>query len=240
MDRIRGSEPSQKDRSLGRGPAQTLCSVAVFRGGAWSQNGVILFSQLNFGLFRVAAQGGTPNQVTTVGQSGAVRHRWPVFLPDGRHFLYNVTAVRDSAASGIFVGDLESKQTTRLVGDESSGAYSVGPSGGAYLLFVRAGTLMAQPLDIQEKSVFGDAFPVADRVGVSLVTRKASFSVSAGGLLVYDSTARQDPRMTWLDRNGKKLGTSDPGLAGAALSPDDKHLAATLRAPGANQTDLWL
>jgi hypothetical protein len=73
------------------GPPLTLCDAATPRGGSWSQSGVILFApNLNTPLFRVSASGGTPTAVTSLShdtEKGVVTHRWPQFLPDGRHFF---------------------------------------------------------------------------------------------------------------------------------------------------------
>ena len=72
------------------GAVQTLCDAADPRGGAWSQNGMILFSpNPTSQLYEVPAEGGSPSPVTTLDATEKVsRHRWPYFLPDGRHFLY--------------------------------------------------------------------------------------------------------------------------------------------------------
>ena len=71
------------------GPALTLCDAATARGGSWNQDGVILFAPgVTLPLFRVSSAGGTAIPVTRLDQSkGVTSHRWPFFLPDGKHFL---------------------------------------------------------------------------------------------------------------------------------------------------------
>jgi len=73
-------------------PPQTLCDAADSRGGTWNRDGVIVFASSAFGLlYRVSAAGGEPSPVTALDQSRfETSHRWPYFLPDGRHFLYLV------------------------------------------------------------------------------------------------------------------------------------------------------
>jgi hypothetical protein len=45
----------------------------------------------------VPAGGGTPTPVSTLDSAhGDVSHRWPWFLPDGRHFLFYASASRAS------------------------------------------------------------------------------------------------------------------------------------------------
>ena len=72
------------------GPAQIICDAPGGRGGAWSEGGVIVFApQVLSGLSRVPAAGGMPTEITHLAQfPRGVSHRWPTFLPDGRHFLY--------------------------------------------------------------------------------------------------------------------------------------------------------
>jgi Tol biopolymer transport system component len=70
------------------GAAQVLANAPVGRGGTWNAEGVIVFTPSSGGpLVRVPATGGDPVAVTRV-ESGQTGHRFPQFLPDGRHFVY--------------------------------------------------------------------------------------------------------------------------------------------------------
>ncbi|MBK5295372.1 MAG: PD40 domain-containing protein [Acidobacteriia bacterium] len=227
------------------GPAQTLCDVAAGRGGTWNHDGVILYSDLAIGLYRVPSQGGAPRQVTVLDEARQeTNHRWPVFLPGGRQYLYWIGS-RNTNVAGIYLGALDTQERTRLVGDRSSPAYTSGSGGEGYLLFVRKGTLMAQPLDTGKGATAGEAFPVAEKVGMNDQLR-ASFSVSfpesGNGILVYDSSgAGGQGQLVWMDRKGKRVGTV--GQQGAvrypALSPDGRQVAVSLL-DAQGQEDLWL
>ncbi|HEV8132810.1 MAG TPA: protein kinase, partial [Acidobacteriota bacterium] len=83
------------------GPAQTLCDAPIGRGGTWNRDGTILFAPNAAGsLYRVSAAGGAASAVTKVNESRGERaHRFPCFLPDGRHFLYIDTASRGGGES---------------------------------------------------------------------------------------------------------------------------------------------
>src|SRR5262249_23333236 len=72
------------------GPMQAICDAPSGRGGAWNKDGVILFAPNGAaGLFRVSALGGAPVEVTQLDVKRLeMSLRWPVFLPDGSHFLY--------------------------------------------------------------------------------------------------------------------------------------------------------
>ena len=90
-------------------------------------------------------------------------------------------------------------------------APSADPSAG-YLLFIREGTLMAQPFDNRRLELKGQAVPVAEQVGGTAGTSGwASFSASANGVLAFQRGA-SDRQLTWYDREGKVLGTvGEPG-----------------------------
>jgi Tol biopolymer transport system component len=73
------------------GSPQTICEATNGRGGAWSKAGVIIFSQrISSALVQVSSAGGSPTPLTTLDPSkGEQSHRFPHFLPDGRHFLFS-------------------------------------------------------------------------------------------------------------------------------------------------------
>ena len=68
---------------------------------------------------KVPAGGGTPEPVTTLNKDRfEIAHRWPHFLPDGRHFLYYVVSTTNpgsSEHSGIYVGSLDSNESRTSV-----------------------------------------------------------------------------------------------------------------------------
>ena len=208
------------------GPARTLCEAGVSRGGTWNAEGVILFSDVESGLFRVPEEGGARTPVTIQPALGSA-HRWPKFLPRGRRFVYEVLD-KDDNTSGIYAGSLDTKERVRLVGETSSPGYAEGPGGEGYLLCAREGKLVAQRLEGGRGAVTGEAFTVAENVGVDWATGRTRFSVSGQGLLVYEPRGSDQPRLTWVDRAGKRLDAiGEPGdnFMLAHLSPDGKQVA---------------
>ena len=223
------------------GPVQAICDALSPRGATWSAEGVLLFGELASGLYRVPAQGGTPAAVTTLDRTRDERdHRWPVFLPGGRRYLYQITG-SDPKTTGIYLGALDTAERMRLVGDANSPGYAMGPTGEGYLLFVRQGTLLAQRLDAERGALTGEAFPVADKVGTDERFSRARYSVAGTGLLTYASGGRDGKQLKWMDRVGAVLETvGEPveGVLGLALSPDEKQVAFG-SVSGANP-DLWV
>jgi hypothetical protein len=190
---------------------------------------------------RVSANGGTPAPTSVLDKTtGETSHRWPQFLPDDRHFLYTAafgTCCPAVKTASIRVGAIDSPETVTLFQAESSVSYAAG-----YLLFARDGTLMAQRFDPVNRSVAGDAFPVADRVGAE-GSRYAPFSVSESGVLAYSGgPSRVTTRLTWLDRAGAVAGTvgGPASYLNLALARDDRHVAVSVAEGDAERRAIWI
>jgi dipeptidyl aminopeptidase/acylaminoacyl peptidase len=219
----------------------TLCDTTYNpRGGSWNQDNVIVFASDSFrGLSRVPAAGGTPVPLTELDQTVPENsHRFPWFLPDGRHFLYLARSGADATKDAVYVGDLGSKTRQRVAAISSNAVYVPG-----YLLFWREQTLMAQPFDPAKGRTTGDVLPVAEQVDYIFVNRQGEFSASQNGVLAYSSGASGATyQLTWMDRSGKALGTlgAPGGFSRPAISPDGKSVAVDRHDPGSGLTDVWL
>ena len=223
------------------GPPQVICDAPDGRGGTWNGEGTIVFSPaFNGPLFKVSAAGGTPVQVTELDSSlGESSHRWPQFLPDGRHFLYFARGMA-AQVSITYVGSLDSREKKLLFRSPTN----VVASRAGYLLFIRNSTLMAQPFDAKNLTVQGDALPVAEGVLENPAYARAIFSVSDTGVLAYGALGNLNnpSRLLWLDRTGKKVGTvGEPALHSAPrLSPDGKKVAVAIGDASRGTTDIWI
>ena len=223
------------------GSVQTVCDAPSNYSGAWSHDGTIIFSRgVASGIYRVPATGGTPIQLTTVDASrNEIEHIWPYFLPDGRHFLFLARNAQPEN-SAIYVGTLDSKETTRLLQAHSSMAYA----SPGYLLFVRESTVMAQGFDADTLQLKGDAFPVAEHTVRNSISGRAMFSVSENGVLVFRAGGGMtNNQLVWFDGSGKQLSVlTPPGTYNApALSPDEKKVAVSrLDLQTGTPSDIWL
>jgi hypothetical protein len=143
------------------GSVVTVGDAPYGAGGTWSPSGVIVFAPTLSGpLRRVPAVGGTATSATTLAAERREHtHRWPSFLPDGRHFLYLSNEEGPQSRWSIRVGSLDSPDSQFVLEARSNAAYQDG-----YLLFVRDGTLLAQPFDPDRLRLGGDAVPLAERV----------------------------------------------------------------------------
>jgi serine/threonine protein kinase len=220
------------------GPAQVLCD-ANGRGGTWNEEGTILFGLSGyFPIYRVSASGGVSTQASVRDTTRYERsHRFPCFLPDGKHFLYTVQGgVLEEA--GVYVGSLDGKQGKLLVRTGGAASYSAG-----HILYLRDRTLMAQPFSTADLNFTGEAFPLAEGIAVSLVGTSASmFSSTVSGGLVYIQGMAPGVLPAWFDRRGKQLGTlAEPASYNEVrISPDEKQVAAIIRDPKAGNLNIWI
>ncbi|MBK6797492.1 MAG: PD40 domain-containing protein [Acidobacteria bacterium] len=226
-----------KKVDLTGGAPQMLCKLGegsgAFLTGNWNRDGVIFFFGLG-GTFRVPATGGEPERVSNrLGQLG--NYRWPVFLPDGRHFL--ILRLLTQGTSEIHLAALGSQETTRLLAADSQVRYANG-----HLFFARAGALLAAPFDAVSLKLTGEPFVVTEKVRVG-GNSIGYFSVSENGSLVYDPNAVGDNhQLTWLDRVGQPLGmVGPPGeYFDLRLAPDGKRVAVARRDAQSRSMDIYV
>jgi Tol biopolymer transport system component len=229
--------------SASGGPSQSLCDAADGRGGTWSRDDVIVFAPSGGSesvIQRVAAAGGVPSDLIKT----RTRYLFPVFLPDGRHFVYEIAGI-STEANGIYLASLDGKENRRILVDPSGVVFapSAPQSRVGHLLFLRDSNLMAQPFDAGTLQISGEVFPVADGVGLANGNNFAPLSVSDNGLLLYwtgGGDRAGTNQIVWYDRGGKlePVGTPSNVLM-PAISPDDQKMIAFARGTGANR-DIWL
>ncbi len=217
------------------GPVQVLTDVEDAFGGAWGADDSIVFAKLSSAIFRVSSGGGTVTAVTKV-DTIMNAHRWPQFLPDGRHFLFHVQG-GDPEHRGIYVGSLDGGTQKFIVRTESSAVYA----SPGYLLHVEGDTLLGQAFDAARLEIKGEPFTVAEHVGRS-TGFNIGVSASDTGMLAYAAAILQRGRLTWFDRAGNAL--NSVGVEGDysdfRLSPNGQTLAASLVDPKAWNPDIWL
>jgi DNA-binding winged helix-turn-helix (wHTH) protein/Tol biopolymer transport system component len=217
--------------SVRGGAPQTLAPFIGLStsGGTWGAGDVIIYANFKTGLWVVPASGGQANELTSLDTSARESaHRWPQFLPDGRHFLYAVAA-EDPSRAGIYVGALDSRDRVRLL---DAGAAWYAPPGN--LLFVRDRVLLAQSFDPVTLRLTGTATPVAGDVPTPTAANNAAVS-GTDALLAYGGTS-SDLRLVWVDRAGKTIEaiSAPTTLSNPTLSADQTHLVA------GSGTDVWL
>ncbi len=226
-----------KTMDISGAPPVALCDAPDLRGASWDADGTILFEPgPRTGISRIAAAGGTAVPVTKLDPTQHTTHRWPDFLPDGKHFLYLASNHGDphGASTEIYVASLDGKLNRPLMHSFDKAEYASG-----YLLYLRDTTLMAQPFNADKLEFSGVATPIAENVAENASTWGAVFSVSQNGVLAYQAgghTAQSELR--WYDRQGRNLGALGSGnYYGPRLSPDGARLAVDFGDPN---RDVWI
>jgi Tol biopolymer transport system component len=242
------AEGKLKTVAAGGGPARIVCDARPEGTPAWHGD-TILFAQYSKdpGIYRVSAGGGTPERIILPsGLEALTVPWWPQFLPDGRRFLY-LGLIQPSAQGEIthelLVGSLDGAAPKPIASIDSRAVFAEG-----HLLFVRDGTLLAQPFDPEALRFVGDAKPLLDNLHYFRSTGLAGFSVSANGLLAWRSRGRPR-RLVWLDRAGMEVGSvENPSVAVGTgsikgtgrLSPDGKRYAVEVVDPKQGTSDIWI
>ena len=166
-------------------------------------------------------------------------HRWPLWLPDGQHYLFLVLSGKQDVG-GVYEGTLGSTAKKRILADQSLVAFAPG----GYLLF-RRGALMAQRFDPDRGNLSGEPIVLAAESiqGDPGITGVAAFSISRTGVLVYLAGAATPTRFVWVDRAGKELSAvpESDNMTEPALSPDQRRVVSQRgESPENASTNLWM
>ena len=230
-------------KEVSGGPPQAICDAPFLETlPSWGAAGQILFAQLGPqkpGIYAVGAAGGEPRRLVYSGGSENFGV-WPHFLPDGKRFLY-VTRDFDKDQDRrwyLRAGSIDSDKTTAL-GETMPSRIEYARPG--YLIFGRAGALLAQPFDAAKLRFTGEAVTLAERVYYFNGPANTGFSASQAGVLSYENLALPS-RVVWLDRGGKELEAIglDGIVSSARLSPDGRMVALSVRDEKLGTSDLWL
>jgi Tol biopolymer transport system component/predicted Ser/Thr protein kinase len=232
-----------KKVDLSGGPVVTVCEAERGLGGSWGRDGTILFAPTpSSPLFRVPSAGGKPAPVTKFNEKRhETTHRYPHFLPDGRHFLYaaaNLAGAGDDPANAIRLGSLEGGDDRVVVAGLANSFYS-----SENIFYAREGTLFALPFDPNRLIARGEALPVAQKVsGFGAFLNYTPFAASETGLLLFQPDIATPSRLVWFDRGGKELGSAgEPDLYGSPrLSPDGKRLAVDIFDARRSRAEVWI
>jgi serine/threonine protein kinase/Tol biopolymer transport system component len=235
-----GSHHKLQIVDLDTGELRALTEVAMLVGGTWNNDDVIVYATGAYStLYQIPAAGGTPAGATRPPREGSGQaHRWPFFLPDGRHFLYFATwsTPGDPHGDGIYAASLDGGEA-KLVSNEIGGnvEYADGR-----LLYFRDRSIVAQPFDPKQLTLSGSPVLLTEQgVERQVAWSKAGYSSSANGTLVFQSAIDSPVRMTWFDSSGHQLGQlAETGNRDPRLSPDGFSLAVTADESGNGRTNI--
>ena len=222
-------------REIKSGRTRTVAAVqGAPAGGSWSTTGNIVFAEWTTGLYAVSVDGGAVSPLTRLDHAALdVAHAWPQFLPDGRHFLYQVISP-DAARAGVYAGATGAEPSVRLL-DEATAATYVAPG---VLVYALRGMLMAESFDAARLQLGGRPVLLASDVAPPSLERGHGISASPGVLTFRAGTGKQ--HLTWVDRAGTPQGTLEvpSPMFNFRVSPGGEYVAAASSLTDA--TGVWL
>jgi eukaryotic-like serine/threonine-protein kinase len=231
-----------KTIDLRGGSPRVLADAPTGRGGSWSREGGILFApNITSPIHRIASEGGSAQPVTRYDEKTETTHRWPVFLPDGRHFLY-VSRGRVGGRQEVgrlMLASLGSPDARVLIEDASNALY-VEPG---YLIYGRSANLYAWRFDPKSLKLSGQAVLITpDKASFWEPKNFVPFAASGDGTLVYLPDAVRPTEIRWYDRQGRMLGAlAPPGFSiNPRISPDGHKIAYLQRDSSQSPNDLWI
>ena len=233
------TEGKLKKINIEGGVPQVICDAARSRGASWNRDGVIIFAPTSRDPIYRIDPSGTARALTKLS-NGEFTHRWPWFLPDGKHFLYMAESVKNGLTSfAVYAASIDDPDHRKFVLSAPSQTYYAE----GYVLFSRDKVVFAQKFDPSALELSGEPVAIADDVQYVQSTAQAIFTVSSNGVLAYQSGAAEaSTRLAWVDRSGKTISTiGAPGNYGVfRLSPDATRVAMSAIDPRQGTEDIWI
>jgi Tol biopolymer transport system component len=241
-----------KKISASGGAAVTLCDAPNGRGGAWAEDGTIVFAlatnavasalatNAGVNLLRVSSAGGKAEPLVTLSKGESLR-RWPQMLRGGKAVLFTSTSTSGSFDdANIVVQSLPDGTRTIVQRNGYHGRYL----SSGHLVYIHEGTLFAAPFDLDRLEVTGQAVPALEGVNASTATGAAQYAVSANGTLVYllsGQGAGNEAPIVWMDHDGKTmpLRPTPADWGSLQFSPDGSRLALDI-SEGGQQPVVWV
>jgi serine/threonine protein kinase len=221
---------------LSGGSAQIIADAPFGRGGAWGADGIIVYSPATQDrLYRVSANGGATTPVTTLDASQHSSHRWPSFLPDGKHFLYLAINHQVPANDTIYYASVDGTVNQPLFKSQSNAIYADG-----YILFARNEQLLAQAFNPSSGAVSAEPQALLKGVINDSVTWHMDASASSDGLLIYGTGGSGSVDLLWMDRATKQLSNISANLGNlkaASVSPQGDRIALEI---STGTSDVWV
>jgi Tol biopolymer transport system component/predicted Ser/Thr protein kinase len=227
-----------KQANLETGSGATVAELPFLgRMGTWRKNGDLLLLMMG-GAAELGPRDGSLRKALVDDEV-----RWPQFLPGSDRLVY---AASDPSAQTIhaMVADYGGGKPVTLMETGSRVQYAPPRRAGepGYLIFIRGGSLLAQPFDADRLRLAGESFPIAQNVLYYGSTLGACFSVSENGVLVYQAGFPK-AELKWYDRGGHEVGTAGrpaPYWGQVRVSRDGQRVAATVWSPEKGGTDVWI
>jgi eukaryotic-like serine/threonine-protein kinase len=227
-----------KQANLDTGSTRSVATVSMMaKSGTWrSKDDLFLY---------LGPQSNAELQVTTGSLTAleGANMRWAQFLPGSDRFIH----VEFDPVLGRYRAQATDYVTHRSIplmetDSRAQFASSNHPGKPGYLLFIRAGSLLAQPFDQDHLRLTGEPFPLVQNVNYFGPSASACFSVSENGVLVYQA-GLPSSELRWYDRAGRVLSTvgrAAPFYGTVRIAPDGRRLTAGIWSSDNGGVDVWI
>ena len=216
-------------------------------GASWGPDGSILLSNYrslmagDAGIVRITPGAGKAVPVSTLDAKAFERaHNFPVFLPDGKHYLYLVIDRKpdqDVNVGHLYVGELGSTERTLVPGIASQVSY-VDPG---WLVYVEDGTIKAVPFDPKALRITGEAVTIADDAFYFRPVGLTTVRAASNGTIVY-TPSHNAGELVWFDATGARTGAiaAKGNVSNPRISPDGTRVAVEVADRRTSLADLWI
>jgi hypothetical protein len=216
------------------GRPQTLAAAPYFSGGAWGSIETIVYApSFTHGLWRVSADGGPPERLTT--PAAGTTHVWPDMIAGGRDVVFTIYTGTHADEAQLAVLSLDTRRYEVLLHNGFFGRFA-GPH---RIVFTRGGRLMSVAYDPRQRRVVGTPIVVQPEV-MSNVAEASSLFAATATTLAFAAHPPRPPRRTlkWVNRSGSETAAIDvpQGIAAVRLSPDAARFVSTVVA---DTVSLW-
>ena len=226
------------------GVATTLADAPNNRGGVWLADDAIVYApDYTSGLMRISSRGGKPEMLTSLDAGRGERtHRWPTYLPGDGAVLFTIGMLNgpgnyDDARIAVWE---PATRKTRIVYEGGSMARFAPPN---HLVFVRAETLLALPIDASRLVATGDPIALNDRVSGDPSSGIAYAALAADGTFAFvpGNGPAAVRSIVLTDRAGKARPVPGPPRAYnyPRFSPDGKRLVVSIGPGHGHSDDVW-
>jgi eukaryotic-like serine/threonine-protein kinase len=228
-----------KQANLDTGSVRTVAELPwIAQLGTWRRNGDLILYLGTGDIQELRPQDGTLRKGPVFAGM-----RWPQFLPGGDRLVYVVYDDR-LQHSRAMVADYGGGTPVSLMQTDSAVQYAppLRPGEPGYLLFIRGSSLLAQPFDADRLQLAGEPSAIAQNVIYFGSTLSTSFSVSANGVLVYQ-TGFPNSQLKWYNRGGdevSEVGRPSQHWGNVRISRDGRRVAASVWSPENGSPGVWI